>query len=157
VYEPGLVIRPPRPGDEEGLARLILRFYLFNEEFDPAWAVTEDAEKAALERARQYVEGEGYTLVAVSEGGIAGYLHLEVRENPMLAAKRIGVITELYVHPSWRGRGVASTLVEEAQQLLEKEGVPHIAAEFPTKNYVAERFYTKKKFRPYTSLYLREV
>jgi len=157
MYEPGVVVRPPRPGEEEALAGLILRFYMFNEEFDPAWAVTEDAEEAAREVAREYVAGKGYTLVAVSDGRIVGYLHLEVRENRMLAARRVGVITELYVHPSWRGRGVASLLVEEAQQLLDREGVPHIAAEFPTKNYVAERFYTKKRFRPYTSLYLREV
>ena len=157
MYEPGVIVRPPREGEEEALARLILRFYLFNEEFDPAWAITDKPEEAALERARAYIAGEGETLVAVVDGRIAGYLHLEVRENPMLAAKKIGVITELYVEPSMRGRGIATLLVDEAEKMLERKGVPHIAAEFPSKNYVAERFYTKKKFRPYTSIYLREV
>ncbi len=157
MYEPGINVRKPLPGDEEGLARLIKRFYLFNEEFDPAWAVVDNVDEAALERARAYIGGEGFTLVASLDERIVGYLHAVVRENPMLAIGRLAVITELYVEPTARGRGIATTLVEEAQRLLERQGITHIAAEFPTQNYVAENFYKSRKFRPYTSLYLREV
>ncbi len=157
VYEPGLHVREAQEGDVEALARLILRFYRFNEEFDPAWAVAEDAEEQARRLAVEYAGGRGLTLVAVSDEEVVGYLHVEVRENPMLASKRLGVITELYVLPSHRGRGIASRLVEEAQRILASRGVEHVAAEFPTQNYVAEGFYKSRGFRPYTSLYLREV
>ncbi len=157
VFEPGIHVRPPVEGDLETLAQLILRFYRFNEEFDPAWAVVGDAEEKAREVARRYIEGEGLTLVALVDDKVVGYLHAEIRENPMLATGRLGVITELYVHPQYRRRGLASRLVEEAARRLAERGVEHVAAEFPSKNYVAEAFYSKRGFRPYTSIYLREV
>jgi len=131
VYEPSTHVRRPVEGDEAALARLILRFYRFNEEFDPAWAVAGDAEEAAAALAREYVAGKGLTLVAVSDEEVVGYLHAEVRENPMLEARRIGVITELYVLPQHRGRGIASRLVEEAAAALAGEGVEHVAAGVP--------------------------
>lgn len=157
MYEPGLTVRKPLIGDLEPLANLIKRFYIFNEEFDPAWAVTDNLDESTHEKANKYINGEGITLVAVFDGELIGYLHVEIRENPMLLTRKIGVSTELYVIPARRGRGVASRLVEEAQKELSSLGITHIAAEFPSQNFVAQSFYTKLKFRSYSSIYLREV
>lgn len=157
MYEPALSVRKPVESDLEALANLIKRFYLFNEEFDPAWAVTDNLDQAAMERAKAYIEGEGITLVAVCDDEPVGYLHVEIRDNPMLSTRKLGIITELYVIPAKRGRGIASKLVEEAQKELSSLGIAHIAAEFPSQNFVAQSFYTKLKFRSYSSIYLREV
>lgn len=157
MYEPAIVVRKPLEEDLEALANLIKRFYLFNEEFDPAWAVADNLDQAVLERAKAYINGEGLTLVAVLDKGPVGYLHAEVKENPLLATRKLGVITELYVTPSMRKRGIATRLVEEAQNAMAEMGITHIAAEFPSKNFVAESFYRKLKFRSYSSIYLREV
>ena len=157
MYEPGIHVRPPSEGDAEDLARLILRYYRFNEEFDPAWSLAEDAGEQARRLAAEYIAGKGVTLVALCDSRVIGYVHAEVRENPMLESKRIGVITELYVHPECRGRGIATRLVEETSRALAAQGVERVAAEYPTANYVARRFYESRGFRPYTSLYLREV
>ncbi|MCE4621994.1 MAG: GNAT family N-acetyltransferase [Desulfurococcales archaeon] len=157
MYEPALSVRKPVESDLEALANLIKRFYLFNEEFDPAWAVTDNLDQAAMERAKAYIEGDGITLVAVCDDEPVGYLHVEIRDNPMLSTRKLGIITELYVIPAKRGRGIASKLVEEAQKELSSLGIAHIAAEFPSQNFVAQSFYTKLKFRSYSSIYLREV
>ena len=157
MYEPGIVVRPPREEDVEALADLIYRFYRFNEEFDPAWSMAPDARERARSVAESYVKGEGKTLVAVHDGVVIGYIHGSVRENPMLERGRQAVITELYVKPQHRGRGVATMLVEELARLYAREGVTVVTAEFPTANFVAESFYKAKGFRPYTSIYIREV
>ncbi|MCE4599974.1 MAG: GNAT family N-acetyltransferase [Desulfurococcales archaeon] len=157
MYEPALYIRKPLESDADSLAQLIKRFYLFNEEFDPAWATVENIDEATAEVAKKYIEGDGLTLVAVCDNELIGYLRAEIRENPVLATGKIGVITELYVIPSKRGRGIASRLVDEARNRFAEMGITHVAAEFPAKNFVAEAFYKKLKFREYSSVYLREV
>ena len=157
MYEPGIVIRRPLQEEVEELAGLILRFYRFNEEFDPAWSVIRNAEERAREVAKSYVEGKGFTLVATSGEKIVGYLHAVTREYPMLEKNLQAVITELYVLPTHRGKGIATKLVEEAIRELAKQGVTVVTSEFPTANFVAEKFYKSRGFRPYTSIYLKEV
>ncbi len=157
MYEPGLYIREAVEKDLDRLARLIYRFYSFNEEFDPAWALDESAESIAKELAAEYLNGDDLVLVADYDNEVVGYIRVVVSENRILASKRIGIIKELYVIPQYRGRGIASRLITEAQERLSDKGVKHISAEFPSANYVAEKFYKSLNFRPYLSTYLREV
>ncbi|MEB3760582.1 MAG: GNAT family N-acetyltransferase [Desulfurococcales archaeon] len=157
MYEPGIVVRKVEERDVDQLAELIFRFYLFNEEFDPAWSMVENARERAREIAELYANGQGYTLIAQFEDRIIGFIHAEIIEKPMLASGRIGVIKELYVIPQFRGQGIATRLVDELQDMLKDNNIYYIAAEFPSANVVAEGFYRSRKFRPYTSLYLREV
>ncbi len=158
MYEPSVVVREAGPGDVEVLSDYLVRFYRFNEEFDPAWSMARDAG----EKARKVIESllaseKDVVLVAEYDGKVVGFVRAEVRENPMLEAKRIGVIVELYVHPQYRRRGIAGTLVREAAEKLAGMGARLVAAEFPAANEVAESFYRKHGFRPFTSIYLREV
>ena len=157
MYEPGLYIREAAEKDLDRLARLIYRFYSFNEEFDPAWALDESAESIAKELAAEYLSSDDLVLVADYDNEVVGYIRVVISENRILASKRIGIIKELYVIPQYRGRGIASRLITEAQERLSDRGVKHISAEFPTANYVAEKFYKSLSFRPYLSTYLREV
>ncbi len=157
MIEPRVTIRRATEADVESLAVLIRRFYAFNEEFDPAMETAGDVRDKALEVARARVAGGDLLLVAVHEGRLVGYVYGSIVENPLLARRRIGVLKELYVVPEERGRGIATTLIEEAMKELSKIGVHYIAVEFPTRNIVAQKFYEKLGFRPYMSVYLREV
>lgn len=157
VYEPAIHVRRPLERDVEELSGLILRFYRFNEEFDPVYSVAEDAEEVARRLAEEYVKRSDLVVfVADFEGRVVGYVKGEVRETPMLNVKRLGVLSELYVLPTHRNMGIATKLIEEAASHLSGRGVWYLAVEFPTINYVAERFYRRMGFRPYTSIYLRE-
>ena len=152
-------IRKARPEDAEALAELILRFYTFNEEFDPAWSTVENAREKALERAKKSIEAEDtIVLVAVAEDQVIGYALTDIFDTDILAVGRLAVIRELYVKPQYRGRGVASRLVDETQEIVKEEkNIQYLAAQFPTANFIAERFYKSRKFRPFISIYLREV
>jgi len=157
MYEPGIVVRKPLEGDLEKLAELIVRFYRFNEEFDPAWSLVSNAEEKAREVAKSYIDGEGYTLVASYEGGLVGYIHAYIAKYPMLEMSRQAVVSELYVMPQYRGRGIATMLLDHLVDEVSGDGVRVVTSMFPVANFVAEHFYKKRKFRPYISIYLREV
>ncbi|MEM4620725.1 MAG: GNAT family N-acetyltransferase [Desulfurococcaceae archaeon] len=157
MYESRIAIRKPVESDIRSLAQLILRFYMFNEEFDPSMEVAGDANSAALKLSESRVRGEGLTLVADINGRVVGYVYGTITENLMLARRRIGLLKELYVVPEERGRGVASMLIEYAMRELSKQGIKYVAVEFPTLNIIAEKFYEKLGFRKFTSIYLKEV
>ncbi|MFZ8789843.1 MAG: GNAT family N-acetyltransferase [Acidilobaceae archaeon] len=157
MFEPRLVIRRATEADVESLATLMRRFYAFNEEFDPAMEVTGDIKRAALEVARARITSSDIILVASYEGRLVGYVYGSILENPLLARRKVGVLKELYVSPEERGRGVATALIESAMNELAKMGIHYMAVEFPSRNVVAQKFYEKLGFRPYMSVYLKEV
>ncbi len=157
MYEAGVSVRKPRKGEEGELARLIYRFYAFNEEFDPAWALSDDAEERATEEARRAVEGGDIVFVAEVDGQIVGYIRGYVRELRLLKDGKIGVITELYVHPRFRGRRIGALLIDRFAEEARERGASRIAAEIPSSNIVAERFYSKLGFRNFMITYIKEV
>jgi ribosomal protein S18 acetylase RimI-like enzyme len=157
VFEPGLVIRRATEADVESLATLIRRFYMFNEEFDPAMETADNVRRVALDMAKARVAGGDLILVASYEGKLVGYVYGSVMENPLLARRKIGVLKELYVTPEERGRGIATALIESAMNELSKMEIRYVAVEFPSRNVVAQKFYEKLGFRPYMSVYLKEV
>jgi ribosomal protein S18 acetylase RimI-like enzyme len=157
VYEPGIVVREAQPGDAREIAALIVRFYMLNEEFDPAWTAVESVE-AAERLAKRAIEAEDEVVLVAEVGGvIAGVARAVLVDEPMLSNSPLAVLKELYVKPEYRRRGIASKLVEEAFNHLKKLGAKVLAAEFPSQNEVAERFYEKLGFRPFKSVYIREA
>ena len=158
MYEPSIVVKKAGLNDIDDLLVMIEKFYRFNEEFDPAWSVKEEARSAARELALKYIrDPSSVVLVAQIEGKTIGFIRAEIRENPILENGRLGIIVELYVHPQYRRRGVAKRLVEEASKELASRGVNVVGAEFPAANSIAKAFYENLGFRPYISVYIKEV
>ncbi|MCE4604122.1 MAG: GNAT family N-acetyltransferase [Aeropyrum sp.] len=159
MYDRGAVVREPRKEDVEQLSTLIYRFYMLNEEFDPLWSLSENAREEAIREAEKCVEPgrEEIVLVVEVDGSLAGYIRGYVREFPMLKSRRIAVIRELYVHPSHRGLGLGSLLIDRFGDKARAVGAKAIAVEFPTQNIIAENFYRKLDFRRFMTIYIREV
>ncbi len=157
MYEPGIVIREARQEDAAEAARLVVRFYMFNEEFDPAWASREDLARAEEIVRKAMESSEEVLLVAEIGGSIVGVARAVLVEEPMLESSPLAVLKELYVKPEYRRRGVASKLVEEAFDYMKKLGAKVLAAEFPSQNEVATRFYEKLGFRPFKSVFIKEA
>jgi len=157
MYEPGVVIREIRVEDLDYVAPLVIRFYRFNEEFDPAWSTKELDSDFVKNILKERLESGDLLYLAEVEGKVVGFLRAEVRTNPFLEKDKMVVIKELYVKPEYRRRGIARRLIEEANKALEKIGAKILAAEFPSLNTVADDFYKKLGFRRYLSTYIREV
>jgi len=111
--------------------------------------------------------GQGKDLRKVEEKawslGVVNHYSIDAREEfindyVVPAIKANALYMDAYPISSSLSRPlIASKLVEEAQKELSSLGIAHIAAEFPSQNFVAQSFYTKLKFRSYSSIYLREV
>lgn len=157
MYEPGVVVRRASERDLDDVAELMIRFYRFNEEFDPAWTLGEEDPDKVKGILAEYMERGDLILVAEVEGRVVGFLRAGIVENKLLERSRIGLLRELYVKPEYRRRGIARKLIEEASEELKRRGAQLIAAEFPGLNVVAEDFYRKLGFRLYTSVFVREV
>ncbi|MCB0476343.1 MAG: GNAT family N-acetyltransferase, partial [Flavobacteriaceae bacterium] len=67
-----------------------------------------------------------FCFIAEFGGELAGYVTAVMRMVPGLAQKSVGSIEELYVSPSLRGTGAASSLVGEAVDALRQEGAERI-------------------------------
>jgi ribosomal protein S18 acetylase RimI-like enzyme len=157
MYEPGIVIREAREEDIKKIAPMVIRFYRFNEEFDPAWSTKDlsldDVEKILKER----LAAGDIILFAEVEDKAVGFLRAEINENPFLEKGRIVVVKELYVKPEFRRRGIAKRLINEVESLLRKYDAKMLAAELPALNVIANAFYKNLGFRNYLSVYIKEV
>ena len=158
MYEPGLSIRRVSQDDVAVAAKLIARFYRFNEEFDPAYSTVDDLEEEALKYLEQALDDQSsLVLGAYWDGKLVGIAHAVITNIPLLKNGRMGLLKELYVMPRYRRRGIASKLIEETKTALDEAGVLILAAEFPALNEVALSFYSKHGFRPLTSIFIQEV
>jgi len=157
MYEPGVVIRRATEADAGSVAELMVRFYRFNEEFDPAWTLGLEDKGEVESIVKELISSDDLVLVAEVEGSVVGFLRASLIVNRLLERGRIGLMRELYVKPEFRRRGIAKRLIEEASEELRRRGANMIAAEFPGLNVVAENFYRKLGFRLYTSVYVKEV
>jgi ribosomal protein S18 acetylase RimI-like enzyme len=158
MTSPLITIREARRDDLDQVVTYIVRFYRVNEEFDPLYALRQEVEEAARKLVESYLSSpNSIFIVAEADGRIVGIARGELRENPLLEASPLGVIVELYVHPSYRRRGIARMLVEELARRFKERGAKAIAAEFPYLNEIAVSFYKKLGFRPLTSIYVKEA
>ena len=58
-----------------------------------------------------------------------------------------GHITNIAVHPEYRGKGIGSSLVEELIKIAKNEGITRMTLEVRESNIAAQRLYSKYGFR----------
>lgn len=152
-------IRFATPSDVDEIVKLMLRLKRLNEEFDPLLKVREDAEEDA-----RRVCGEAFgqrrdefvVLVAEDRGKIVGVIVAELRRRAYYEPRVSGVITDFYVMPEHRRKGLGGMLLERASEELKKRGAGVIMAEFPFQNKIASAFYQKMGFRAVVGVFGRE-
>ena len=144
--------------DLDKLVDLISRLKRLNEEFDPLYQVREDLDEAV----RNYLinsfdKNDVFIIVAESGEKIVGLIRVEIRSRIFYQPLFEGVITDLYVYPAYRNKGVGGLLLEEAIKILKDKGISLISAEFPPMNKIAVDFYQKKGFKPLLYTFFKEI
>jgi GNAT superfamily N-acetyltransferase len=107
---------------------------------------------AALEApARALIEDGslGVLLVAVQDGQIVGVLGVSWQVAIRIPG-RYGLIQELWVHPSWRGRAIGGDLLTALLELARRQGVTRVEVGLPSERFshlaATEAFYTTNGF-----------
>jgi GNAT superfamily N-acetyltransferase len=112
----------------------------------------EPAGTDALQQAAYTLIGDrdaGVVLVAEGKGEIVGVLGVSW-QTAIRTAGRYGLIQELWVHPSWRGRTVGSDLLAALVELAREQQVKRLEVGLPSERYThlaaTQAFYTNNGF-----------
>ena len=76
---------------------------------------------------------------------ILAFSVLELSED---GASAFGVICDMLVHPSKRGTGLGSQLLEKSKEWFKSLGIDEIYLESGLNNHSAHQFFEKKGFKP---------
>jgi len=141
-------IRRAEKGDAGPIADLVVRTKRLNNEFDPLFAVVEDAKS----RADKYVlstmgSPDKLLLVATDGSKIVGVIRAEMRERMFYDPHMEGLITDFYILPEYRRKALGNQMIQQASADLKKMGAQIIVADVPSQNEIANRFYVKRGFR----------
>ena len=88
----------------------------------------------------------GRVVMALAGGEVVGFmtLLLEVpRSDPDDPAPSHGLMTDLMVRQSWRGRGIGAVLLTEAEALAHAAGCVELRVTVFAENHGARRFYAR--------------
>jgi GNAT superfamily N-acetyltransferase len=93
----------------------------------------------------------GAVLIAEADGQPVGVLAVSW-QLAIHAAGRYALIQDLWVHPSWRVKGVGSGLVEELLELTRRQGIAKVEVGLPRESFdglaATEKFYRRNGFAP---------
>jgi ribosomal protein S18 acetylase RimI-like enzyme len=149
-----LQIRRARREDLGAAADLLVRIKKLNNEFDPLFAVVADAKQ----RADKYLsstmaDADKLVLVATEGEKVVGMLRAEMRERIFYEPHQEGFITDFYILPEFRRQALGHEMIQKASTELKKMGAQIIVADVPSRNEIANKFYTKRGFRSLTSIF----
>lgn len=151
-------VRLAEKRDVEEIISLVIRLKKLNEEFDPLYTVRDDIAEVAKEYVeKSFAREDVFMLVAESSGRVVGVIRVEIRSRLFYQPVFEGVITDLYVLPSFRDKGVGTVLLDEAIKILRGKGISIIGAEFPPMNKIAVEFYQKRGFKPLLYTFFKEI
>ena len=95
----------------------------------------------------------GSLFIAEAGGAFAGFAACWVRQEDALAeteeSNRYGYISDTFVMPALRGRGIAGHLIRAAEVHLRATGVTRLRIGVLAANRSAQRAYSKSGFEPY--------
>lgn len=96
----------------------------------------------------------GVTVVAEIDGRVVGHLALTFETAPAYVRAEeqpYAYVEVLYVEAAQRGRGIAKTLLSEAERIAVARGLTQLMVSVQSGNAEAERAYDRFGFRPYSA------
>ncbi len=150
-----VTVREARPEDRPALVGFMAAFQDFERELEPNRAPgAEMAERhlAALEAWAAEHPGGG-VLVAEAETALAGFIIFGVEQEfgayVPEETRSVGRISDLWVEPASRGRGIARALIAAAEGRLRTAGLKRVEITAVAGNAGALRLYRALGYGPY--------
>jgi len=147
-----LVVRPARSiEDVEKLVELWVKLMDDSEASDLKFILDDDAKRIWVEyMVRAYIENPESILVAEYNGILAGFIASRSYSFPFKLREkdRYAVITDLYVVPEYRGKGIGRRLLEECLSRLKSRGYSRVRITVWVGNRRAIKLYSRSGFKP---------
>jgi ribosomal protein S18 acetylase RimI-like enzyme len=85
-------------------------------------------------------------LVARLEGSIVGFASSSIERGSLELDTTRGLLSNVYVEPAFRGRGIGTALLEAAEASLARQGADVMVLEVMADNEAARRFYRRQGY-----------
>jgi ribosomal protein S18 acetylase RimI-like enzyme len=145
------VIRAATAADTKDIGRLGALLVRVHHEFDPQRFIAASAE---TERGygsylrSQLANPDIIVLVAERSGEVLGYTFAGVEGYDYMSLRGpAGVLYDIVVDPSHRGRGVGRTLLDATLAELQARGAPRVVLSTAERNEPAQRLFARAGFR----------
>jgi len=145
-----VILRRATPADLELLLALMADFYA-----ESGYTLERDIAAAALAPllAPEGPVSAGAAWLIEVEGGAAGHVVVTYAHS-MEFGGRVATIDDLFVRPSWRGRGLASRALAQLRDGAQREGVRAMRVETGHDNAAAVAVYRRAGFSVVERLHL---
>ena len=142
-------IRPARAADAGAVAELWQAMADQHAGYDPeAWCYHPDARGRWREEFESFLEQDDKVLLVAEESGeVIGFAVTAVEEPLVEMLRRCGIVREVVVRSSARGRGVATRLMQAAFQALKALGAEEVILHAALENAAAIGLYEKLGLR----------
>ena len=161
MNRPAYTIRTAKPADRPGVVELI---HLLNCYEAP---LTRDRriERSAAEEYYRALMGrianqQGRLILAEADRTLIATLALVVQDDHLFVrddVRRHGLVTDLFVREEWRGRGVGSAMLAEAERLTRAAGLSRLSITVVEGNGNAERLYRTFGFGSYSQSLVKDL
>lgn len=147
-----------RPEDAEQLCSLFLRYSRDLEQYEMAYTLDEEHVLAAVQGriksrvslaavVRDNEKAVGFLFCNISR--LSGYTY---GDSPLF-----GYISDTYILPEYRGRGIASGLCAMAEDWLRENEVQYVELKVLESNEAAHKFWSGRGFSPTTRVYGKKL
>lgn len=126
----------------------------FSNEFNLEWPFSKKG-KIYFEK---LTKGRGtFALVAEAGKEIVGYISITVKHTTFRRRNKLAVLDNLFIIDDYRGHGVGTRLLEEANDLLKKRNIERIQLFALHSNLKAIEFYKKNGFNEFISVLEKDI
>ena len=146
-----VIIRRATRADIPILGRLGALLVKTHHDFDPKRFIAATSETRAgygWFLGTQLEEPEVAVLVAEENGDVVGYAYVGVEDRDYISlCGQAGVLHDVVVDPTHRGRGIGRKLVDAALEFLRQHGAPQVVLSTAEQNEHAQRLFAGAGFR----------
>ncbi|WP_265111405.1 GNAT family N-acetyltransferase [Halosolutus halophilus] len=138
------LIEPATPDDLETITELWVRLARGQREYGSAVRAAPNRE-AMRETLAAHLHADGL-LVARVDGAIVGFASFSIERGSLELDATRGVLSNLYVEPAHRDRGIGTALLAAAEESLAARGAEELLLEVMADNEAARRFYRSQGY-----------
>lgn len=145
-----MTIRKATPNDLPAVVALARQMADYHHQLDPYYKTSAAYKNLEGDFAEELEDKDSLILVAEIDGRVTGYFRGMIEPAPLyVAAKKVGVVNDLFVEPAGRKKGAGGKLFQAALDWFGDRGVKNIELNVDARNTLGIAFWKKHGFFDY--------
>ncbi len=157
----GLTIRAAAPSDRPQLRRAVIELQDYESRLHPSRLPGDQIADAYLAWMEKRAADHGAVLIAEIDGAFAGFVAGWIEEESHIDetpdSNRFGYVSDICVLPTFRGRRIASRLLDAVERRLRREGVTRVRLFTLAANRAARASYERSGYAAYEVVYEKSL